>query len=57
MRCIICNNVMEPMEIKQNKVTKEFEPCSACLTEVFNTLKDYEAEDEEEYKCHVPVNS
>ena len=35
MRCALCDKVMEPHEIKFDKVRKVFLDCPKCRTEVF----------------------
>jgi hypothetical protein len=45
MRCNICNRKMETSEIKQHKVTGEWEPCSQCRGVVSDTLTDYDKDD------------
>ena len=48
MRCNICDERLEPQEIKLNPVTDKFEPCNTCLTISKATLKGYDLNEEEQ---------
>ena len=45
MRCYICNRRLEPSEVKQNKKTNEWEPCSSCRSEVSSSLTHFDRDD------------
>lgn len=45
MRCNICDERLEPNEIRINRNTGKFDPCGVCLTVSKETLKGYNADD------------
>jgi hypothetical protein len=45
MRCHICDERLDPKEIRINPNTGRFDPCGVCLTVSKETLKGYDVDD------------